>query len=157
VQPVVYLAVVGVAIATLGVGFLDNQIDLTDMVQQFGAGEQTIQSPITSAYIDWKIEKTVGLVAMNGEEVRVFKNIITECIVQADKKIVRDSTIICKLTDINGNVVIEGQKRLVTFLSTRVFTVIPIIDNSLEGKNLVSNIHDVQLVVIGPSALVPTP
>ena len=157
-QPLIVLAVVGVAVGALGIGFLDNDIDLTGMVQQFGVGEATIESPASAAYIDFVIEKTLGKVAQNGKQIKVFKNIISACILQVDQKLVIETTIICKLTDINANVVIEGQKELITHLKTKVPTVVPIVfTGSGSPTNLVNNIHDVQLVIIGPSALVTVP
>jgi len=157
VQPIVLLAIVGVAIGGLGFGFLNNEINLTDMVQQFGVGEATIDSPVSAAYIDFVIEKTVGQVDAGGLNVMVFKNIISECLVQADKQLVPQTKVICKLTDINSNVVIEGMKTIGATLQTRAIITVPIVFTGQGSpSNLVNNIHDVQLVIIGPSALVST-
>ncbi len=157
-QPIVYLAIVGVAVAGLGFGFLDNEINLTDMVQQFGVGEATIESPVSAAYIDFEIEKTRGVINVGGANVKVFKNIISECLIQVDKQLVPDTKVICKLTDINSNVVIEGMKTIVNTVQTKTPITVPIVfTGSGTPSNLVNNIHDVQLVVIGPSALVTVP
>ena len=156
-QPVVILAVVGVAVSALGLGFLDNDIDMTDMVQQFGVGEETIISPVSQAYIDFQIGKTVGLINQGGQNIMVFKNIISECIVQVDKELVPQTKVICKLTDINSNVVIEGMTTIDLTVPTHALINVPIVfTGGGTPTNLVSNIHDVQLVIIGPSALVPT-
>ena len=154
-QPLIGLAIVGVAVGALGVGFLDNDIDLTDMVQQFGVGEATIETPATSAYIDFWIVRSSFPVGQTEKT----RNIIEDCIVQASAKLLKDSTIICKLTDIDSNVVAEGSKKLTTFLATKVPTKVPVTmyvnGNALDAD--VTNIHDVQLVIIGPSALVTVP
>jgi len=153
-QPLIGLSIVGVAVAALGVGFLDNEIDLTDMVQQFGVGQATIQTPATSAYIDfWIVRSTFTI-----NDVEKTRNIIEHCVIQASARLPVDTTIICKLTDINGNVVAEGKKKLTTHLPTRVPTEVAVtqfVNNQLDTD--VTNIHDVQLVIIGPSALVPGP
>ena len=47
-QPLVILALVGVAAVAMGTGFLGNPIDLT-MVQLLGVGETDLKSPIEKA------------------------------------------------------------------------------------------------------------
>ena len=159
-QPILVLAIAGIAVAALGSGFLGNVINLEDMVQQFGVGEATIETPLTQAYIDFQIDKINGQVLPpgGGEQIQVFKNVITFCIVQSGSQLASGSTIICKLTDENDNVVIEGKKVLSTTLATKVPTKVPIVfTGSGTPTNLVSNIHDLILVVQGPSALVTVP
>jgi hypothetical protein len=72
---------------------------------------------------------------------------------ETDEVIVKDSTIICKLTDENNNVVVEGQKKLSTHLNANTPTNIPINDPELKAK--VTKIHDVILVVQGPKVTGP--
>jgi len=152
-QPIVVLAVLGVAIGALvGTGSLENVINLNDMVQQFGVGEATIGTPITHAYIDWKIEAVPGIAPGN---IMNFKNVITQCIINTDDPIPYQSVVICKLTDIDSNVVIEGRKTIIIFPFNPPFqtVTIPINDPNLV-LNRIENIHDVILVVKGPSQLV---
>ena len=152
-QPLILLAVAGVAVAALGSGFLGNNINLDNMVQQFGVGEATIDAPATQAYIDFDIDRTTY--TKNGET--VTRNVIDACVVQANSALEKNSIIICKLTDANDNVVIEGQKVLATTLKTKVPTKVPIVFTGTgTPTNLVGNIHDLILVVQGPSALVST-
>ena len=152
-QPIVVLVVLGVAIGALvGTGSLENVINVTDMVQQFGVGEATIGTPITHAYIDWKIEAKRGLAEGN---IKNFKNVITQCIINTDDPIPFESVVICKLTDIDSNVVIEGRKTIFVypFLPPFETITVPIKDPELL-LNRIENIHDVILVVKGPSQLV---
>jgi len=153
-QPLIALAVVGVAVGALGVGFLDNEINLTDMVQQFGVGEATIETPASQAYIDFNIVRSTFSV----NEFEKTRNIIDACVVQANAQLAIGTTVICKLTDINSNVVAEGIVTINPTLATRALLTVPI-TQFVSGNAMdidVTNIHDVQLVIIGPSALVAT-
>ena len=153
-QPLIALAIVGVAVGALGVGFLDNDIDMTGMVQQFGVGTETIQTPASQAYIDFDIVRSTFSVG----DIDKTRNIIEACIVQANAKLVANTVVICKLTDINSNVVAEGQVTINPSIATHALITVPI-TAFVNGNALdidVTNIHDVQLVIIGPSALVPT-
>ena len=154
-QPILVLAIAGVAVAALGSGFLTNTINLTDMVQQFGVGEATIQSPATAAYIDFEIDRTTY--TKDGKT--VTRNVIDACVIQANSQLAKGSIIICKLTDANNNVVAEGKKLLTTTLATKVPTKVPITDfaSGTPMDSDVTNVHDVILVIQGPSALAPVP
>ena len=139
-QFIVFLAIAGVALTAIGAGYLTNTINLSS-VQQLGVGETTLDSPVTTAYVDFNIQAIHGQMG--------FKNVITQCIMKADSDILHYSTIICKLTDINNNVVKEGKRTIFTDLPTGVRTVIPVTDpNGLTAN--VKNIHDLILVVQGP-------
>ena len=138
------IAIVGVAITAMGVGFMGQMLNL--MVQGLITGETQLPAPITKALVDFKIVKTLGHNAFGTN----FKNVITECIVQSPlKQIDSGSTIICKLTDMNHNVVAEGRKLLDHTLRTNVATHVHINDPGLTHTN-VKNINDVILVVQGP-------
>lgn len=158
-QPILVLAIAGVAVGALGVGFLDNGINLTGMVQQFGVGEATIGTPITQAYIDFVIDRTTWTVndpAKVLTDKTIMRNVVSECIIQGNHTILKGSKIFCKLTDLMSNVVAEGSRILTTQLPAFEPTNI-IIDEFASGKPSdidVTNIHDVILVVQGPSQLV---
>ena len=73
-QPILLLVIAGVGVAAFGTGFMGNVIDLS-MVQDFGVGEATIQSQVQTAYIDFKIEKVIGIGDDgDGNTINVFKN-----------------------------------------------------------------------------------
>jgi len=151
-QPIIMLAVVAVAAGALGVGFLGNTIDLT-MVQTIGVGMTDLESDVIKANVDFTIEKVN---ALGNAGVPAFKNIISECIVQnydpetmMAVNFVPYSTVICKLTDINNNVVAEGEVMIPTAPATMKVTV-PI--GQPPGlPNNVKNVHDVIIVVRGAS------
>jgi len=143
-QPIILLAIVGIAGGAMSVGFLGNTINLD--VQQLGVGEATLLTPITQADIDFVIAR-----ASNSAEMH---NVISECEIAADKDILAMSHIFCKLTDENGNVATEGYRSLTTVLPANTPTVIPIDDPTYIASQ-VQNIHDVILVVQGPSASAP--
>lgn len=154
-QPILVLAIAGVAVAAMGSGFLTNTINLDNMVQQFGVGEQTIDAPATQAYIDFDIDRTTY--TKDGKT--ITRNVIDACVVQANSALEKGSIIICKLTDANNNVVAEGSKTLITYLKTKVPTRVMIDDfaSNTPSDSDVTNVHDVILVIQGPSELVTIP
>ena len=106
-QPILILAIVAVAAIGLGTGFLNN--DITLLVQQFGVGEEDIETPIDEAQVDFHIAQVP---APQGEG--LFKNVIDICIVTIDEDVGvdddtrKDSELVCKLTDIDGFIIAEG-------------------------------------------------
>ena len=144
-KPIILLAVMGIAVTGLGAGFLGNTISLD--VQLLGVGETDLASPIDDAIIKFNVELIQG-------NQNNFKNIIADCIIESPDVIVKDSTVFCKLTDENGNVVAEGSRILPANLPQNTPTVIPIDDPQFIASQ-VQNIHDVVLVVLGPSASAP--
>jgi len=131
-----------IAVTGLGVGSLGNVITLD--LQSLGVGEETLLSQIKNADIKFNIDKITG-------NLGTFKNVIGDCIIESPDEIVKDSTIYCKLTDKNGNVAAEGFRVLSTVLLANTPTVIEI-DDPQAIASQVQNIHDVILVVQGPSA-----
>ena len=144
-QPLIVLAIVAVGAGAMSMGFLTNVIDLS-MVQQFGVGAATIETPITNAYVDFVI---TPVPAVNGG-VAVFKNVITKCNIQSSGDLLMGSKVICKLTDINSNVVIEGMTLLQNLVPAGNVIMVPINDPELT-LNRVENIHDVIIVAVGPA------
>ena len=144
-KPIILLSVMAIAVTGLGVGFLGNTITLD--LQSLGVGEEDLVSPITNADIKFNIEKIKG---NQGN----FKNVIADCIIESTDIIVKDSKIFCKLTDENGNVATEGSRVLSTFLPANTPTVIHIDDPQFIASQ-VQNVHDVVLVVLGPSTQQP--
>lgn len=143
-QPILLLAIVGIAGGAMSVGFLGNTINLD--VQQLGVGEETLVSAITQADIDFVIDRVANTATGDAYEMH---NVISECEITPGQNIPADSTIYCKLTDANGNVVAEGQENNAnTVNADSVLTVV--INPSDFPANRVQNIHDVLLVVQGP-------
>ena len=139
-EPIILLAIVGIAGGAMGVGFLGNDISLD--VQLLGVGETNLASPIMDATVKFNVEQFPGDLG--------FKNIIADCIIQSPQEIVQDSKVFCKLTDEHGNVAAEGSRILSSTLPAHTPTVIPI-DDPQKIASQVTNIHDVILVVQGPS------
>ena len=142
-QPIILLAIVGIAGGAMGVGFLGNDISLT--VQQLGVGSETLSSAIDDANIDFFIDRVSGKIGSTTET----HNVIAKCLVTSGQDIPAMSHVFCKLTDVNGNVVAEGKTwNDNTVLAGNILTV----DISPEdfAANKVQNVHDVVLVVQSP-------
>jgi len=142
-QPIILLAIVGIAGGAMSIGFLGNTIELN--VQQLGVGDATLQTAITQADIDFFIDRVSGQVGTTTET----HNVIAKCLVRPGQDIPAMSHVFCKLTDVNGNVVAEGR----TWNDNTVFAGdILTVDISPEdfAANKVQNVHDVVLVVQSP-------
>jgi len=142
-QPIILLAIVGIAGGAMSIGFLGNTISLD--VQQIGVGETNLSSPIDAAKIDFTIMRASGDV--NG--VTETHNVIAKCHITPDKQIDAGSTVFCKLTDINDNVIAEGQVLLTTHVDADGTMWIDV-DPKDFPANKVQNVHDVVLVVQSP-------
>jgi len=142
-QPIILLAIVGIAGGAMGVGFLGNTITLD--VQQIGVGETNLASPIDAAIIDFTIMRASGDV--NG--VTETHNVIAKCHITPDKELAKGSTVFCKLTDINDNVIAEGKTLLDTHVNAGS-TLWVDVDPKDFPNNKVQNVHDVVLVVQSP-------
>ena len=90
------LAVVGVAAAALGTGFLNNDIEL--WIQQFGVGSGDISTPVDHITVDFGINQVPGV------NEGTFENVIDVCYLTLDEPIgdpantVKSSELTCKLT-----------------------------------------------------------
>lgn len=142
-QPLILLAIVGVAAVALGAGSLTNVINLT--VQDFGVGDATINTPATAADVNFHIGQLLTHT--------VLYNVVDECTIAANDYLATDSTVFCKLTDANGNIAAEGHKVLGAAVSTGVGITVPITNLANPNapfSNNVQNIHDVMVVIQGP-------
>ena len=142
-QPILLLAIVGVAAVALSMGSLTNVINLD--VQQFGVGEETIDTPVTQADVDFHI----GQVTTGG----FLYNVIDICTISPGQTLSADSTLFCKLTNINGQIVAEGHKTVTTAIIPPAGVTIPItqlVDTNAPFSHNVKNIHDVLVVIQGP-------
>ncbi len=141
-KPIIILAVMALAVTGLGVGSLGNVITLD--LQSLGVGDATLLSPIDNANIKFNIDKITG---NQGN----FKNVIGHCLITSEQDIPAMSHVFCKLTDKNGNVVAEGVTWNTNTVNAGSILEIPI-DDLQKIASQVQNIHDVILVVQGPSA-----
>jgi len=150
-QPIILLAIVGIAGGAMSVGFLGNSISLN--VQELGVGDTDLTGVISHATIDFVIARQSGT---DGGDTTETHNVISLCKIQADKIIPAGSHVFCKLTGVNGFVVAEG----VTWVDNNIpphqmFTVA--ISAEDFAANKVQNVHDVVLVVQGASQLSQQP
>jgi len=142
VKPIFFIAIIGAAIA-MSIGYLGNEISLD--AQPFGVGETNIESPVAGIAVTAIIERT-----FNPKIASDFKDLIVECIFRSADEVEKDSTITCKLIDISGSVIAEGQKIVdPTLLQLTPFT-IPIDYFEFVNANNINNVHDIVIVVQGP-------
>ena len=149
-QPILLLLIAAVAVGATSVGFLGGAIDIT--VQDLGVGSATIESPITSAFVDLKVTAVrSNFVPDSGfGTYSVFNNVIDECSFHSPQSIVgSDIVIICKLTDWNHQVIAEGSKVFSQGYSASDRETIPIDNLAYNGANDVRIVDDVTLVVLG--------
>jgi len=143
VKPLFFMVIIGATVA-MSIGYLGNEVSLD--VQSFGVGETNLESPVAS----------VGVIAMlehqeNPNITSDFKDLIVECTFIADKDVEKDSTIFCKLLDISGNVIAEGKKIVDPILPLLTPFTIPVNDFEFFNANNINNVHDIVIVVQGPS------
>ena len=157
-------AIIGTGIVGMTMGFASNTIDLN--VQQLGVGEEFIGTPITTANVDFQLEKVLRdpSAAKNDE---FFVNLITGCSFSTPEPIAGPARVICKLTDGSGisndgdptndkfgKVIAEGfldlQQGYVPGQSCAAGRcIIPILQTAFDDSNDVQNIHDVKIIVKG--------
>ncbi len=161
-QPIIVLALIGVAAAATSVGFLNTNIMLN--VQNFGVGEETLETPISDANVDFSIGR---MVTSDAAGRTIFMNIIDACSFHYPVEDLatypglasQSAKVICKLTDENGNVVAEGEILGPVVSSETVMISIDTL--AYDGANKVEVIEDVIIVALGAdptvfeAALVP--
>src|SRR3989304_2287353 len=143
-QPIIWLSIIGVAGAGISMGFLAPGFYL--IVQQLGAEETLLESPINTAYVDFEVTKISGI-NLVGET--VFKNRITKCSFETPTALGVGSVVICKLTDKDHDIVAEGKLLLPNGLPANTETKIPINQVAFTNANDVQNIEDVKIIVLG--------
>jgi len=144
-KPIFMLAIAAIAATAIGAGSLNNTIILD--LQDFGVGSADIQSPISAASIDYTIEA----VPFEGQ----LKNLITFCSFHSDEEILDDFRIICKLTNIDGQVIAEGTTIDLVGYEPSTQLQIPITVFAFDFANDVRNIHDTTIVVLGANPTLP--
>jgi hypothetical protein len=148
-QPIIWLAIIGVAATGLGMGFLAPGFTLN--VQQLGAQETDLESPINTANVDFEVRKING-VNLSGDP--VFKNRIVRCSFHTPTTLETGTQIFCKLTDKDSDIVAEGDVILASTLLGSTTTYISILNVAFDNANDVQNIEDVKIVILSND---PTP
>ena len=115
-------------------------------LQFLGVGMEDIESPIDNASIDFEIG-TVDIVSPNGQ--LAFKNVIEACSSHSDESIPGDATVICKLTNEDGNIIAEGTLDIPGGYVASDRHIIPITVFAFPNSHDVKLVHDVTLVVLG--------
>ncbi len=142
-----WVALIGVAAAATGVGFLNTNIMLN--VQNFGVGEATLETPISDTNIDLSVGR---MVTSDASGRTIFMNIIDACSFHYPDNSAfpgldsASATVICKLTDKNGNVIAEGEQMQAFFPSQT--TSIRITDLAYENSNFIQNVEDITIVAL---------
>jgi len=145
------LAIVGVATAAMGVGFL-NTNTFTLIAQDLASQEVTLVSPVDTVRVDFEITKVPQFTGtdMNGNIVHtVFANKISACSFHSDDDLGPTAKIICKLTDMQGDIVAEGFIDLKRTYTASQKTYIPILQEAFFNAADVQNINDVKIVILG--------
>ena len=147
-QPLIMLSIIGVAGIGLSMGFLAPGFTLN--VQQLGAQETLLESPVKTVSIDFEINKVETEVPGPGTHT-AFLNVIDACSFHTFQDLTEGSVIICKLTDENGDIVAEGRLDVNSHYVGSTTTFIKIIQFAFDGSNDIQNIEDVKIIVLGPS------
>ena len=152
VPPIVYLLIVGVAATAMSLGFLMPEIPVFNL-QGVAINERSFSTPITTANVDIEISKVEGL---NEDGVTVFKNRINKCSFHTPSEgLGTGSTVICKLSDADGDIIAEGRLELPDGLSPSSVTYIPILQTAFANANEVQNIDDIKIIVQGTDPTLP--
>ncbi len=154
-KPILWVALIGFAAAATSMGFLNTNVMLN--VQNFGVGEETLETPISDANVDLSVGR---MVTSDAAGRTIFMNIIDACSFHYPEEDLATypglnsatATVICKLTDENGNVVAEGEETG-PFVAS-VTRSIAIDTLAYDGANKVQNIEDIIIVALGAD---PTP
>ena len=145
VPPIVWLGILGIAVTGMSVGFLMPPVANFNL-QGVSVNEEDFEAPVSVANVDIDISKREG--QLGG--VTVFKNLINECSFHTpDTGMGADSTIICKLTDFDGDVVAEGRKDFPNGIGPSQRVTIPIEQTAFDLANEVQNINDIKIVLLG--------
>ena len=147
-QPVIMFALIGVAALATSVGFLNNTFVLN--VQNLGVAETDLASPIKVANIDLELLKMTA--APDTDSTRThFHNVIDKCSFHSPEALGVGSTIICKLTDIDDDVIAEGKTVLQrAYQGSLPGFFVDISQTAYPWSNDVQKVHDVKIVVLGP-------
>ena len=155
-QPLIILALIGVAAVAMSTGFLSTQFAIT--VQNLGVAETNLVSPINTATIDLTLSKVKLGPDANANNSH-FHNLIQACSFHSPTTLLTGATIICKLTDDDDDVIAEGKIVLTTvgYAGSSPGLNIPIQQTAFPNANSVQEVHDVKIVVLDPKPAIFTP
>ena len=150
-QPIIIIAIVGVAAVTLSTGALMPQIGWFNL-QGVSVNERDFSAPLSHVNVDIDVTKISRLITdASGNRHTAFFNLISECSFHTPDPggLGPGSTVICKLTDFQQNVVAEGRADFLNGLSKSERTVINIDQTAFDLANEIQNINDIKLIVLG--------
>ena len=127
----------------MSIGYLGNDISLDS--QLFGVGETNLESPVSTIAVTAILERTFNPIITSD-----FKDLIVKCTFRSADEVAKDSTITCKLLDISGSVIAEGNKIVDPTLPPATPFTIPISDLLFTHANNINNVHDIIIIVQGP-------
>ncbi len=141
-------ALVGVAAMAMSMGFLSNTFFLN--VQTLGVAETDLRSPIKTANVDLEIVKHPSGPDADSTN-NHYHNVIDFCSFHTPTNLGKGSTIICKLTDADDDVIAEGKTVLQrAYTGSNPYFLVKIVQTAFPWSNDVQNVHDVKIVVLGP-------
>ena len=155
-QPLIMIMLIGVAAAAMGTGFLTNTFTLN--VQQLAVEETDITSPVTTVNVDFVLSKAIvgthtDLGSIDGAANDThFHNLIQVCKVHTDSNLEAGSTIICKLSDDDDDIIAEGKTVLAAdYSASGAAILVTIGQTAFHFSNDVQEVHDVKIVILGNS------
>ena len=107
------LALVGVAAAALGTGFLAQEEIMVNL-QGLGVGSTIVQIPVSNVFVDL----SVSALEVDSGGKSIFINIVNACsfhysaqdrVILQNGKLGAGSVVICKISDEDGDIVAEGR------------------------------------------------
>ena len=149
-QPIIWIAIVGIAAAGLTTGFL-NTNTFTLIAQDLASQEVTLLSPVDTVRVDFEIVKDEQFIGtdMNGNPHTVYVNKIDKCSFHSPTSLGATVQIICKLTDMQGDIIAEGNIVLDRTYTNSLKTFIPITMEAFPNAADVQNINDVKIIILG--------
>ncbi len=150
-QPIIVILLIGVAAVTLSTGALMPEINWFNL-QGVSVNERDFSAPLSHVNVDIEISKISKFITdASGNRHNAFFNVINECSFHTPDPggLGPGSTVICKLSDFQGDVVAEGREDFTFGLAKSERTIILIDQTAFSLANEVQNINDIKLIVLG--------
>jgi len=150
------LALVGVAAAALGTGFLAQEEIMVNL-QGLGVGSTVIQVPVSNVFVDL----SVTALEFDSAGKSIFINIVNKCsfhyssqdrLILANGLLGPGSVVICKISDEDGDIVAEGRilaNNMGGAIAPSETHQIVIDKFAFPLSTKVGWVHDVEIVVLG--------
>jgi len=147
-QLLIIVAIAGIAAVFMSAGSLMPEIGWFTL-QGVSVNETDFSAPLSHVNVDIDISKQTHF--DETAEHSVYLNLITECSFHTPDEggLGEGSTVICKLTDFDGDVVAEGRQNFPNGLDRSERAVIDINMVAHEFANEIQNINDFKLIVLG--------